>query len=141
MNLLAVFCYVTVTCDWGAGPTAAAAQGPPDADGRNPRAPAADGRKTVRQTSSYPTRYDYINVETVLSNERILKVLFNCVINRGPCTREGLELKSKRATIFHVWVFLCPTGVCIFEKKKKQQNNITSYTTDLKFDTVPVAKS
>jgi hypothetical protein len=54
-----------------------------------------DGRKSIRETSTYPTRYDYIDVDAVMSNERIIKVLFNCVMNRGPCTREGLELKSK----------------------------------------------
>lgn len=56
-------------------------------------AASADGRK--RETATYPTRYDYIDVEAVLSNDRIVKVLFNCVMSRGPCTREGLELKSK----------------------------------------------
>lgn len=56
---------------------------------------SAPEKKPVRETSPYPTRYDYIDVESVMNNERILKVLFNCVMNKGPCTREGLELKSK----------------------------------------------
>jgi len=57
--------------------------------------PTTDGRKTTRETSSYPTRYDFIDIEAVMNNERIIKILFNCVMNQGPCTREGLELKSK----------------------------------------------
>lgn len=104
MNLLAVFCYVTVTCDYG---TTAEAQRPNASP--NLSESSGDGRKSVRQTSSYPTRYDYIDVETVLKNERILRVLFNCVINRGPCTREGLELKSKSAAekiFYYVSVFI-----------------------------------
>jgi len=61
--------------------------------------PTTDGRKTTRETSSYPTRYDYIDIEAVMNNERIIKILFNCVMNQGPCTREGLELKSKHSII------------------------------------------
>nr|APB03441.1 chemosensory protein 5 [Sitobion avenae] len=55
--------------------------------------PTTDGRKTTRETSSYPTRYDFIDIEAVMNNDRIIKILFNCVMNQGPCTREGLELK------------------------------------------------
>jgi len=61
----------------------------------NSVSPTTDGRKTTRETSSYPTRYDFIDIEAVMNNERIIKILFNCVMNQGPCTREGLELKSK----------------------------------------------
>ncbi|XP_050542607.1 uncharacterized protein LOC126906241 [Daktulosphaira vitifoliae] len=53
----------------------------------------SDTRKNIRESSPYPTRYDYIDVETVMNNERIVKALFNCVMEKGPCTREGLELK------------------------------------------------
>eukprot|EP00102_Acyrthosiphon_pisum_P015348 XP_008185859.1 PREDICTED: chemosensory protein-like isoform X1 [Acyrthosiphon pisum] len=59
----------------------------------NSVSPTTDGRKTTRETSSYPTRYDFIDIEAVMNNERIIKILFNCVMNQGPCTREGLELK------------------------------------------------
>lgn len=61
----------------------------------NSLSPTTDGRKTTRETASYPTRYDFIDIEAVMNNERIIKILFNCVMNQGPCTREGLELKSK----------------------------------------------
>lgn len=139
MNLLAVFCYITVTCDPPAAtkqatiaaPAAAVAlpqvRSPSVTATRNLVAPlSVDGggrpqqqllqqepqrqeqqeqqkqrsKPVVRETevSTYPTRYDYIDVEAVMNNERIIKILFNCVLNRGPCTREGLELKSK---LFH----------------------------------------
>lgn len=138
MNLLAVFCYITVTCDppaalkpaTVAAPTTAVAlpqvRSPSVTATRNMVAPlSVDGggrpqqqllqqeqqrqqqeqlqqqkqrsKPVVRETemSTYPTRYDYIDVEAIMSNDRIIKILFNCVLNRGPCTREGLELKSK----------------------------------------------
>lgn len=127
MNLLAVFCYITLACDQSPGTQQAAPAVPAQLQTRAPastsRTPASTNRspavalavdggnvaqqllqqqrgKTVRETelSTYPTRYDYIDVEAVMNNERIIKILFNCVLNRGPCTREGLELKSKPAT-------------------------------------------
>lgn len=96
INLLAVFCYFTVTCDTQLPATGSQRVSTVVPVNQNVTRNETDGRKSVRQTSPYPTRYDYIDVEAVMSNDRILKVLFNCVMNRGPCTREGLELKSKR---------------------------------------------
>jgi len=72
----------------------------------NSVSPTTDGRKTTRETSSYPTRYDFIDIEAVMNNERIIKILFNCVMNQGPCTREGLELKSKLLIIYEYRFFI-----------------------------------
>lgn len=98
MNILTVFfCYVTVTCDTDLetrGPVAVKAPGAQ----KNAAAPdptLVDSRIAVRETSTYPTRYDYMNVDAVMSNERMIKMLFNCVMGRGRCTREGLELKRE----------------------------------------------
>ncbi|CAH1737627.1 ejaculatory bulb-specific protein 3 [Aphis gossypii] len=90
MNILTIFCYVTVMCDTQVKPAVSAQR--LQSVNQNVT-PTNDGRKTIRETSSYPTRYDYIDIEAVMNNERIIKILFNCVMSRGPCTREGLELK------------------------------------------------
>lgn len=97
MNFLTVFCYVTVMCDSQVKPAASAQrlQSAQNQSVNQNTSPTNDGRKTIRETATYPTRYDYIDVEAVMVNERMIKILFNCVMNRGPCTREGLELKSK----------------------------------------------
>lgn len=95
MNLVTIFCYITVLCD---NEPKTAVNTRPLRQSNSTQSltqSPTDGRKTVREAASYPTRYDYIDVEAVMSNERILKILMNCVMNRGPCTREGLELKSK----------------------------------------------
>lgn len=42
----------------------------------------------------YTTRYDHIDVDAILRSARLLKSYMECVMDRGPCTREGLELKS-----------------------------------------------
>lgn len=44
---------------------------------------------------TYITRYDYLDIDKILTNERILKRLIDCIMDRGPCTREGKELKRK----------------------------------------------
>jgi hypothetical protein len=43
----------------------------------------------------YTTRYDGIDVNGILKSERLLRNYFNCLMDKGPCTREGLELKSE----------------------------------------------
>nr|AJP61956.1 chemosensory protein [Phenacoccus solenopsis] len=42
---------------------------------------------------TYTTRYDYLDIDKILTNDRILKRLMDCIMDRGPCTREGKELK------------------------------------------------
>lgn len=122
MNLLAIFCYITMMCDSQfkrpERPVAIALVKRPEqpaaiAQVKRPEqtpaistrfgqtfqnvnqsvSPTTDGHKITRETSSYSTRYDYIDIEAVMNNDRIIKILFNCVMNQGPCTREGLELK------------------------------------------------
>jgi hypothetical protein len=43
----------------------------------------------------YTTRYDNLDVDAILKSDRLLRNYFNCLMDKGPCTREGLELKSE----------------------------------------------
>ncbi|XP_019565372.2 ejaculatory bulb-specific protein 3-like [Aedes albopictus] len=43
---------------------------------------------------SYPTKYDNIDVDEILSSDRLFKNYFNCLMDAGPCTPEGNELKK-----------------------------------------------
>jgi len=43
----------------------------------------------------YTTRYDNLDVDAILKSERLLRNYFNCLMEKGPCTREGMELKSE----------------------------------------------
>lgn len=45
--------------------------------------------------SKYSGRFDNLNIDEVLSSDRLLKNYFECLMERGPCTPEGSELKSK----------------------------------------------
>jgi hypothetical protein len=63
--------------------------------------PATPATLETRPSSDkYTTRYDHIDVDGILKSERLLRNYFNCLVDKGPCTREGLELKSE----FH----MCP---------------------------------
>lgn len=43
----------------------------------------------------YPTKYDGLDVDKILSNDRILTSYIKCILGEGSCTTEGRELKSE----------------------------------------------
>lgn len=49
----------------------------------------------VAQNQQYTNKYDNVNIETILSNDRVLSNYIKCLLEKGACTREGRELKSK----------------------------------------------
>lgn len=50
---------------------------------------------TEETTSSYTTKYDNINLNDLMKNDRMRKNYVACLLNEGPCTPDGSELKSK----------------------------------------------
>lgn len=40
------------------------------------------------------SRLDNFDIESVLKNDRILNNYIKCLLNKGPCTREGRDLKK-----------------------------------------------
>ncbi|THK33221.1 ejaculatory bulb-specific protein 3 [Diachasma alloeum] len=42
----------------------------------------------------YTTKWDNIDVDQILNNDRILNNYVNCLLEEGNCTAEGRELKS-----------------------------------------------
>ncbi|XP_049831162.1 ejaculatory bulb-specific protein 3-like [Schistocerca gregaria] len=42
----------------------------------------------------YTTRYDNINLDDILHSTRLLNSYINCLMERGPCTADGRELKD-----------------------------------------------
>jgi len=50
---------------------------------------------TLAQLEKYNTKFDYLNVDQILRNNRLLKNYYKCLVNEGPCTQEGFEFKSK----------------------------------------------
>ncbi|XP_058452973.1 ejaculatory bulb-specific protein 3-like [Malaya genurostris] len=45
------------------------------------------------QQQKYTDKFDNVNVDQVLGNDRILSNYLKCLLDKGPCTQEGRELK------------------------------------------------
>lgn len=54
--------------------------------------PAGKGQK-------YTTKYDNINLSEILENDRLFNNYYKCLLDQGPCTPDGQELKGN---IFHI---------------------------------------
>jgi Insect pheromone-binding family, A10/OS-D len=56
----------------------------------------------------YTTKYDTVDIDSILASERLLNNYHNCLIEKGPCTPEALELRgahfSRISTIYFVLI-------------------------------------
>lgn len=53
----------------------------------------------------YTNKFDNVDVDGVLSNNRILTNYIKCLMEKGPCTPEGRELKSKyNLMVFYIFL-------------------------------------
>lgn len=43
----------------------------------------------------YDSRYDYLDVDAIFTNKRLVRNYVDCLINSNRCTPEGKALKSK----------------------------------------------
>lgn len=50
---------------------------------------------SVSGEDKYTTKYDDIDLENAVKNDRLMKMYVNCLLEKGKCTPDGLELKSK----------------------------------------------
>lgn len=66
--------------------------------------PAKPGAAASPSKGTYTTKYDNINVDMILHNERLLKNYIDCLMERKPCSREGQLLKGE----FHLRIFRGP---------------------------------
>lgn len=44
----------------------------------------------------YDSKYENLDVEEILNNERLAKAYIKCFTNEGKCTAEGKEINSKK---------------------------------------------
>nr|ALR72515.1 chemosensory protein 1 [Colaphellus bowringi] len=42
----------------------------------------------------YTTKYDNVDIDSILNSERLIKNYMDCLMERGPCTPEGKELRD-----------------------------------------------
>lgn len=43
---------------------------------------------------TYDLKYDNVDVDEILKSERLLSNYINCLMNEGPCTEDGRDLKE-----------------------------------------------
>lgn len=55
---------------------------------------AVNGQQSPKQRQ-YTSRFDNVDVDKILKNDRILNNYIKCLLEKGPCTQEGRELKSE----------------------------------------------
>ncbi|XP_046398655.1 ejaculatory bulb-specific protein 3-like [Ischnura elegans] len=48
----------------------------------------------IYRDTKYTTKYDNVNVDEILRSDRLVKNYFDCLMDKGPCTPEGSELKK-----------------------------------------------
>lgn len=53
------------------------------------------GQEAAVKKDGYDTKYDNINLDELLKNDRLRKNYVKCLLNEGPCTPDAQELKSK----------------------------------------------
>lgn len=52
-------------------------------------------RAVPAATEKYTTKYDNVNVDEIMSNDRLLNRYFKCLMSTDKCTADGAELKRK----------------------------------------------
>lgn len=46
----------------------------------------------------YETKYDDVDLDSILKSDRLLTNYVKCLLNEGPCTPDATELKSSKTT-------------------------------------------
>jgi hypothetical protein len=49
----------------------------------------------IPRDDKYTTKYDNINVDEILESDRLRNNYINCVLEKGKCTPEGVELRCE----------------------------------------------
>lgn len=44
---------------------------------------------------TYTNKFDNVDIDQILKNDRLLKNYVNCVLDKGKCSPDGAELKSE----------------------------------------------
>lgn len=50
---------------------------------------------SLADSDLYTDKWDNVDIEEVLANRRLAESYIKCALDQGPCTVDGLELKSK----------------------------------------------
>ncbi|XP_017779648.1 PREDICTED: ejaculatory bulb-specific protein 3-like [Nicrophorus vespilloides] len=59
----------------------------------NPKSISAKSIIDKREVTEYPTKYDDIDVDKIVSSKRLMQNYANCLLDKSSCTPEGTTLK------------------------------------------------
>ncbi|CAG9837569.1 unnamed protein product [Diabrotica balteata] len=80
----------------------------------------------VSEKAKYTTKYDNINLEEIVHNDRLLKNYVDCLMEKGNCSPDGLELKKNMPDAIETDCSKCS------EKQKEGSEYIIRYLIDNK---------
>ncbi|KAG5320983.1 PEB3 protein, partial [Pseudoatta argentina] len=83
----------------------------------------------VLAEEKYTTKYDNIDLDTILTSERLLKNYVNCLLDKGSCTPDGKELKEILPDALMTECHKCS------EKQKKGTEKVVRYLVNKKPET------
>lgn len=55
----------------------------------------AEEQEPDKDMKTYDTKFDNIDIDDLLKNDRLLKNYVKCLENEGPCTPDGKMLRGK----------------------------------------------
>lgn len=55
----------------------------------------------------YTSKWDNIDLDQILKNDRLLNNYIDCVLEKGSCTPDGSELKSNEKFIYFIILLDC----------------------------------
>ncbi|XP_072390726.1 ejaculatory bulb-specific protein 3-like [Diabrotica undecimpunctata] len=80
----------------------------------------------VSEKAKYTTKYDNVNLEEIVHNDRLLKNYVDCLMEKGNCSPDGLELKKNMPDAIETDCSKCS------EKQKEGSEYIIRYLIDNK---------
>ncbi|EDX08649.1 ejaculatory bulb-specific protein 3 [Drosophila simulans] len=79
------------------------------------------GLAAAAPEKTYTNKYDSVNVDEVLTNNRVLGNYLKCLMDNGPCTPEGRELKRLLPDALHSDCSKCT------EVQRKNSQKVINY--------------
>lgn len=55
----------------------------------------------VLAEDKYTTKYDNVDLDSILTSDRLLKNYVNCLLDKGSCTPDGKELKGELYSTYY----------------------------------------
>ncbi|TGZ32814.1 ejaculatory bulb-specific protein 3-like [Temnothorax longispinosus] len=77
----------------------------------------------------YTTKYDNIDLDTILASDRLLRNYVNCLLEKGNCTPDGKELKETLPDALSTECSKCS------EKQRKGTEKVVRYLVNKKPET------